>query len=371
MYPVSPAFLASVRQGGPRKTVIDLYYNQQLTRANIPITDWSVSSSDDSVLRTSGSCTVADPNLVPTLFNDDALLIPAGAELVIKTGFVYPGGVEELIPMGVFTVESVKWNDGRSSSVDVEFYDRAKVLERYNWLAPTDFSGRWISSVVSDLFTWSGSYITAPTFTGLVDQRLPGGSLYDSDRLESIKNISGIIGGEAFFDRNGKGVVQKIPNITSLTAATAAVWTVDAGSNGVLVSASKGLSRSGVFNAVIVYGAVPNEGTPQASARVKDEDPRSATYYNGPFGKVWEVRNVTELTNNTQCLNYANSLIAKTTGLVKSVDFQLVPNPALDVGDIILVKYYNGSQELHIITSFDLSNDSMSAKTRSIQWVVG
>lgn len=371
MYPVSQDFLQTVRKGGKRKTVIDLYFNQLLTKSDIPVSSWSISSTSDSVIRSSGSCTLVDPLLVPTLFSDSSLIYPAGAELILRTGFQYTGEAEELIPMGVFTIESVTWKDGRSSEIQIEFNDRGKVPERVGWHTATDFSGKWASVVLQTLVNDTASYYTLQTVGTINDKRLPGGSVYDTDRNANIKTIAATIGAQVYFNRSGTPILTAIPQINSGTTASAAVWTIDAGENGVLVEAHKGLSRSGTYNGIVVFGAVPDSGTGQPWAIAIDNNPTSPTYFGGPFGTVWERLEDSTLTTRGQCQVVANARLAQATGLAKSVDFQLVPNPALDIDDIILIKYYDGSQELHILDSYSISPTEMSAKTRSIQYISG
>lgn len=372
MYPVSQDFLNTIRRGGIRKTVIDLYFNQLLTKKNIPVSDWSINSTSGNVIRSNGTCTIVDPLLIPTFFSDASLIIPAGAEIVIRTGFAYAGGAEELVPMGVFTIEAVSWKDGRSSEVQIDFNDRGKVIERYGWNAPKDFSGKLATAVLAELVNFTAPYYSLTTqMSGLSDYRLPGGSVLDNDRLDNIKTVAAGMGGQVYFNRFGNPILTRVPQIDPSTTASAAVWQVDAGTDGVLVEANKGLSRSDVFNGVAVYGAVPDEGKKQPFATVIDNNPNSPTYYGGPFGKVWERIEDSTLTTVTQCQKLASTTLAQRTGLAKSVDFQLVPNAALDVDDIILVKYYNGSTELHIIDSYDISPSGMSARTRSIQYISG
>src|SRR5690606_11417395 len=114
----------------------------------------------------SGSVTVADPDLFPTLDNP-TVLEPHGAEIVIRTGIVYPEGIgdlragisasdlaaqgaAELVPVGVFPIQSVSGSEAEGKIAKVDFYDRGRQLEDYAYIAPKDKGGQMILSVIEE-----------------------------------------------------------------------------------------------------------------------------------------------------------------------------------------------------------------------------
>jgi hypothetical protein len=207
--------------------------------------------------------------------------------------------------------------------------------------------------------------------------KIPGGAYEgDEDRWSMADSISNGLGGEIYFDVFGQAHCRPPPVITPDTDINQSVWTVaaDQGDNsGVLISAARSISRSGVYNAVIVNGSAPKEGDPVPSAVVYDLDPRSKTYWNGPFGKKTLRISNSNLTTAGMCQISAKSTLRNVLGLSRSVSFTSLCNPALEAGDIIKVIYSDNTIELHLIDSVSIplgsGSSKMTAQTRTINYV--
>src|SRR5690606_3912663 len=139
------------------------------------------------------------------------------------------------------------------------------------------------------------------------------------------------------------------------------VWDVTHGRDGVLVSMARELSRDGVYNAVGARGEGADTEVP-IQAVVVDSDPRSPTYWHGPFGKVPRFYSSPLITDVAQAASAAASLLRKSLGLPYGVSFGTIVNPALEPFDPIRVTY-PGRVERHIVETLTIPLTAGAAMT--------
>lgn len=381
MYSVSDRFLNTIRKSGKRKTVVDVYRDSLKVLSDLPVVSGSLKVDRDGRTRRSGSMVVGDPTLFPR-FNSD-LLAPYSTEVVIKQGLTYTDGSEELVPLGVFIVNDVNADEATGLIPSIEFFDRAqRVFETSTHViegTEKTLSGMTVSAALESVLLYPapgwphsplwGLYID-PTLT---NPRIPGGQFDGyTDRWQLVLDLVEMIGAECYFDRSGTAVVKPIPGITADTTSADAVWIVNCGENGVMLSAEQRITRDDTYNSIVMLGATPDGTTRQARAIVYDLNPASLTYWHGPFGKKTLRLQNERLVTDSQCLIAAQAKLKEALGLAKHVHFGSLCNPALDDGDIILLVYPDGTEELHILDSFDVpfGDGKMTATTRTIQLAV-
>lgn len=351
MYAVSADFSRLIRESGVRKTVADVYYDGEMIASGLAVSDGSIRIELDGQVRRSGSITVADPRLVPTL---TSTLSPLGTEIRIRQGVIFPNGTEELIPVGVFRLDVTSWSELDRVST-IQLYDRSKALQA-ELPSPHSRSGQLAKSVIIDFLEWFYPSLAPINPAGvfdpsLVDYRLPGGHVFESsNHWDPVVELARNMGGRLYFDVDGS---PRCDPIEELSDVSTYVETIDAGPSGVLIEADRTYSREGVYNSVVVIGASTTGGAIPRSV-VYNLDPGSPLRYGGPFGKTGIVINDSALTTETQCFKRARTELARYTGLSYSLDFSSVPNPALDVGDVIRAIYPDGSFELHQINDLTL-----------------
>lgn len=368
--PVSSTFLQSLQQTRTMVAQADLYYDGQLVLANLNISSWRLTVDRNSDSHRSGSIVLAEPTLIPTLSNT---LSPYGVELWLRVGFAYPNGTSELVPVGVFPIETTQWKDAIAGAIpSVQIFDRQKSVDRDAALTSSSRGGWLAQTLLHDLIYDALKGGIQPTIQfsfdpSLPNPRLPGGVMWDGSRWGLVKTCAQAMGADVYFDPMGNVRVLPVPVMTSTTKGSDAVWSVAAGVN--LVDASRSVTRTGVFNAVAVYGSVPNGSTAQPVGFAYDLDTTSATYYNGPFGASSTKINNPLLTTDFQCYQAAGAILASVTGRARNLSFSCLGNPAMETGDLILVKFADGSMELHLIDSFTMSNaGDCSAATRTVQY---
>ena len=376
MFPVSGRFLDAIR-GGQYRLVLqaDVYYSGNYV-TTIPLTGGSVTIDRTAHVRRSCSVTIGNPAFIP-LFTASALS-PYGSELRIYMGIEYPSEVFDLVPMGIFEVYSITWDEQSGSLPTVTGYDYGKKIDDAVLAHAVDRSGY---DAMNLLAAFIQNEVEADLIidSTLQTYNLPGGTSMDGNRWDLIQQVLDPMGAEGFFDVHGNFIVQPVPSVTAATTDDDVDWTIDCGADGVLVSAQHTISREGVYNFVTATGTSTNDTGDPPIGYAADTNPTSPTYWgpsssipNGPFiftpfGDVVLRYENSNMTTNAQCAAAAQAQLAGVIGVNKSLDLSAIPNPALDAGDIVKVVYQDGRFEYHLIDTIniDLTGSSMTATTRS------
>lgn len=393
MQSVSAKFLSALRGPYRASTTADLWYNQALVISGLPIVDGSITVDRTSKTRRSGSVTIGDPTFFPTFANSP--LAPYGAELNIKWSILYPDGSSEAVSLGWFRIQDVSQETAPGQSNGglpiVDFFDRSQAVDDASFLDPIDRGGWGVKSLLTHLVQDVLPYASVTFAAGLTDGIVPGGVTFDGSRWDAISSCAGYLNADAYFDVTGNVTVVPVPALTQSTPTSAAVWNMDAStsaaiaagasSSGVLVSAKRSVSRSGVYNCVSCYGQASGSNSPPVGYAC-DTDPRSPTYF-GPtpnfgnpvtgsaFGaQLYRYQN-NLMTTSAMCTAAAQTQLNNFLGLARSLSFSTCPNPALEAGDITQVIFPDGKTELHLLDTFTIPlgpSASFSGSTRTLTY---
>lgn len=299
--------------------------------------DGDVQLDGTADIRATIDCTVAaeDPDTGLLLWpeRDDSVLTPYGGhELFAERGIAYGGGAIEYVSLGYFRIDSVDQANAPDGPIALGGKDRmahivdSKITEMIQF-ASTDTYGDVVSQLVVDAYPdavieWDDDTEFDPIGRSiLVDQ---------GPRYPQIHEVITGVGKVMYFDHRGVLLIRNPPEIGR------PLWTVSRGAEGVLVSASRSLSREGVYNGVLATGEAVDIEEP-ASALVVDDDPDSPTYWGGPFGKVSREFSSPLLTSAAQCALAGATVLRRSTGLPYNVDFSAIPNPALEPEDVLAI----------------------------------
>lgn len=382
MFPTSKRYLSAIRTGSNRKTVVDVFYGGVYVRT-LPVASGTVNLDRSSLVMGSGSLVVGDPDLIPTYANSS--LAPYAIELTIRTG---PAGAnwEELVPLGIFRLQNTNWTEAGGRIPTVEFFDRSQGLQEANFLAPIDRSGYSIKSTIATFIKdiYPNSVVTFCD-DGPIEQRLPGGTIFQESRTDAIQTCLGLLNSEGHFDEYGNFFVVDIPHLEQSTPWTDAVYEIAPGEFGTLADATRGVSRDGVINGVTVFGATTEAGV-QFVGQAFDTDPQSPTYFGTPtlnaaglvtatkgnstFGMATAQLTNDSLMSNDACTAAAQAYLNDHLGMSRSLSITCCSNPALRPGDTILVRFLDGSGELHIIDTMaiPLAEGDMTITTRALTY---
>lgn len=370
MRPVTNSFLNTVR--GPHKAVVRarlvwpwvVGVNPAGAGPPLGVIDGDVTFDVNSDVNGTASLTLDQP------FEN---INPYAHEVYLERGVQYANGVTEYVGLGYFRVNSVEdtyisRDDFDGAAIKVSCEDRMANLRDARVVSPIQFgSGASVSSVldflVQDVMPGvSTVYDTTNWPGGTASTTLLGSDhVVDQDRLKFIQELVLAYGKICYFDYAGRFVVKDAP-----TNSGATIFDINAGLNGVLVSASRTISRDGVYNGVVATGEAAGEAPPVYGIALED-DPLSPTFWGGAFGKVPMFFTSSFLVTSGQCSNAAANILATRHGLPYTVKLGMVPNPALEAWDLVKVTYAEGLNENHIIDTITYSlaiDGEMQIQTR-------
>ena len=348
MYDVSATFLDTVRNGGGEwYGYVEAFYNGALitlpdgsTRLPLRVDGQNQVGVDGSTpgVRRTGGLTLAKQ---PGLWN---LLAPLGTELKAYTGIRYLSGDTEVVPQGVFVVDTQQMDVTPSGDLQITAPDRWVKIQRAKFLAPrasvpTQTLRQAIATLITEVV--GGSVTDTSTSTATV-----GAQTWDQDRAQAIQDMATAGSLDVFFDRDGNPVIRDAPVLQS-----SAVWSVDAGPDGAMITADRQRDRQRTYNMIVLTGT-PNDGTaPFGPWVVWDNNPNSPTYAGpggpgglgsvplpstaGPFGQVPMFYSSPLIRSTSQATAVGQTLLAKVSGLNAQVNATSVPNVALDDGDTV------------------------------------
>ena len=347
MYPVSDRFLARLAESHSPITRVQLFLTDGRV-VDLDHTGGSITVDRAQAIRRTCTVTIADPTLIPRTPTDQ--LATYGSRLRISRGVNYGDGSTELVPLGVFRLDSVDGdvNDG-----------------------PANLQGKDLSVCVQDdkftsTYTATGTVVGA--ITALIKRSLPdadilsqitdtsiGSRAFDvqADPWAGCQEIAAAAGAEVYCNADGVFVISTLPDLTT----TPPVWAIEAVDGGVYIKASRAMSSDKVFNGVLASGENTADNVPPVSYLATDSDPGSPTYWGGPFGRRPDFYSSSTLTSVNACAQAANLRLAQAKAPNATGDISSLPNPALEPGDIVRVTHQDGSRELHQVASFSVPLD--------------
>lgn len=356
MYPVSDLFLQTLRDSHAIEHRVDAYRAGVLTLANVPISDGSVNVDSGSQIRRTLSLKIADPALDPG--NDpDAVLAPYGAELHVRTGIRFPNGTIEWVPLGWFRVEQVAISS--SDTLALSASDRAAYIKDARFSVLASVTSNTIPTEIARLITTARPGTVVDDLTG--STAATPNVFWEQERWPAINDLADAIGADVYFTPEGDAVIAPVPAIDDPP-----VWWVDAGETGVMIESATETTREGTYNAVIASGEAAE--TAPVTATVVDDNPSSPTYYDGPFGKKPYFYTSPFITTTAQATSAAQAILDRVRGMSRQLTLTSVPNPALEGGDVIRVRFADGSVETHLVDAFSIPlnpDGSSSITTRS------
>ena len=347
MYPVSDRFLARLAENHTPVTRVQLFLTTGEV-IDLEHTGGSVTVDRSQAIRRTCTVTVADPGLIPRTATDK--LATYGARLRIARGVEYGDGTSELVPLGVFRLDSV---DGDVSD------------------GPVNLQGKALEACIADdkfteTYTATGTVVGA--ITALIERTLPdadvistivdtpiGSRAFDveADPWAGAQEIAAAAGAEVYTNADGVFVIATLPDLLTATP----VWAVEATEGGVYVSGNRAMTSDNVFNGVLARGENTTDDAPPVSALIVDNDTGSPTYWGGPFGRRPKFISSSTLTTVNACAAAASLELAKAKAPNASGDISSLPNPALEPGDVLRVAHPDGIRELHQVASFSVPLD--------------
>ncbi|MET9150083.1 DUF5047 domain-containing protein [Streptomyces griseoflavus] len=347
MYPVSDRFLARLAESQHPATQVQLLLTSGQV-IDLDHTGGSVTVDRGQAIRRTCTVTVPDPSLIPRTPTDQ--LAVYGARLRVSRGVEYGDGSSELVPLGVFRLDSVG-GDVSEGPVTLQGKGLEACVADDKFTVPYRVAGT-VTSAVTELVR--RSLPGADIVSEIADQPI-GTRVFDveADPWAGCQEVAAAAGAEVYANADGVFVIRVMPDL----ATADPVWAVEAGEGGVYVSGSRAMTSDGVHNAVLARGENTTDGIPPVSYLAVDDDPGSPTYWGGPYGHRPFFYSSPTLVSVGACQLAAQLKLKAAKAPTASGDISSLPNPALEPGDVIRVTHPDGSRELHQIASFSVPLD--------------
>lgn len=325
--------LASDRGGGLQaRWVADLMYDGDRRLQDLQIEAPNITWDATRFVVASGSIRVvwADAfgsSMIPTQIGD--WFSPFGGELQLDL-IISAGQFSERIPQGRFIIEGVpdaedrrmlfqdRWvNPGQVFTLDIA--DRLAKVKRDEFRYPTRATS---NSAWQEIQSITGF----PIIRSTPDATVPASIAYEGEKDTILNKLFDLMESWPYLSTDG--------NLTALPKA----WGPPVDKIRGVVSKPISMSAETTYNVVVVEGKDPNGDPIYASVEVADGFLRVRNADGGasPFGqKVY--RYASEfLTTYPQCLNYANTLLARVSRLRGVVRRVVEPfNPLRELGDVL------------------------------------
>lgn len=309
----------------------DLLWGGQVRVSDLPVTDVSVTEEASAETLRSVRLTMADPgDLVPK--NAGSKLAPYGSEIAIYGGR-FESGERTLYPGGVFRIDrsSVVHNEGLTVSLAGK--DRSVSVDAGGfWVTSTVQPGDNIVDAITAILT--KSLPDVPTNFASGTHTAPVLLVWEEGESpwQACRELAASIGMEIFFDPSGTCVLRRVPNAWSTTPVAKYV----VGEEKVL-SVARDFDAQEGYNRYVVIGQDANRNPVRGVA--KDDDPKSVTYYGGPFGKRSHppIRDE-KVGTSAQAEEAARSLLNRDRGGTDEVELELLPDWQRTAGDVVLIQ---------------------------------
>lgn len=358
---VTDSFKAALKRSHTFAVHADLLLAGVAQNLAIEINSGSVTLDRTREIRGSCDLTIKGVGLIPT----DAFspVTPFGAELQLFRGINLSTG-PELVSLGIFGIQDVT-TDEQGGTLQISGLDRAQRVK------DADFEATVVipkgTNYATAIQTVIGGGVPGILYLFATTTAVTPVLVFDADteggRWAAAQQMATSIGMDLYFDADGRCVMQPVPDPTADPVAN-----LYDGPDGVLVTASKAWSRADSYNAVIAYSSNPTSSGAIPRAIVRDNDPTSPTYYFGPFGKKPRRYSSPLITSQTQAVNAAAGLLRQVLGVAQSLDLSVVPNPALEPGDVVAVRRQKlAIDEVNVLDSLTIGLDSSGAMTAGVR----
>jgi hypothetical protein len=346
MYAVSSRFLQTLPTSHSMIARADVHYAGALLKADLPIADGAVTIDRGSKIRRSLALTVSDPKFLP--WNAIDPLAVYGQSLVVSRGIRYANGLAEMVPLGTFRIDEPQG--------DVHF-------------GPVTLTGKSSECyIIDDKFltpkTTRGYANCVDAISALIRETLPDAVIVNAtaggrnpavavttwdanaDRWDAVQQIALAMQADIYVDALDQFVITDVPEVLS----SRVVWDINEGEGGTLMSASRQMSRTAVYNAVVASGENTASNSVPVSAVAYDSSPSSPTRWGGPFGRVPKFISSSLWTTTGACQAAADYALFDAIAPNVATSIDSVPNPALEGGDCLRIGYEK-RKELFILQS--------------------
>lgn len=359
---VSDLYRAAIAAPHEPYSRVEVWSQGMQLHTGVPILKGSVDATLTS--RVARKCTVTVANeWYPVDVGD--LLAPAGNELRVFKGLFYGNGAVEEFPAFRGKISETPMND--DGTVQIKAEDRAAEVAENGFTAPA------VSVVgarnVAEIQRLIREGVEDAEFGESINPQVTVPALvWDEDRAKACDDLATAVNALWYPLADGRFVIRSIP----WTQAGEPVLTLrDAGPErvgGQIVKAVPVRSRSDIYNVVVVVGGRADGAAPVV-AIARDENPASATYWRGPFGRRVKRIKVQEALGQAQAQAMADTWLKRYIAMAETWKLSIISDGSIELGDVVQLET-RGRQVVQVVTGFKLplttKEGDMSVTTRAL-----
>lgn len=259
-----------------------------------------------------------------------APLAPFGQRVYVRHGIRYPDGSEELLPLGWQQIQSTdpEYLTGalRTTGQSLEV-----ILEESKLTQPRQPPSG--ATFLSELKALVGTRVlfTQTLPAGVTNRAIPKDRVWEGSRLEALSDLAAAWPVRLKVDDQGVLRILRVVDELSRTP----VVTLRTGERGVVASWDAPNSREELYNAVFARGEEEAGDARAVAGYAYDTDPKSPTFYGGPFGERPLEYASPLLTTKAQAEKAARTLLNRRLRRTRTVSVELVPDARLQVDDYV------------------------------------
>jgi hypothetical protein len=312
--------------------------------ADLKVAGGSIGKDASAWPRTTAALSVAD-----TAPHVAQLCTPFGARVRIYRGVGYPDNTTELLLLG--DLDIVKSRFARpDGTLELDLADPAAAVAGDVLPGPLPKGNILVGDLIQSILAntaYYGSHTltsTAP-YADLI--RTPADYVLDGDKWDAIEQLADSVSAECWFTPARAPLLRPEPVLKA--TADAALYALDGGT---VTAISSELVRAP--NAVYLYGG-PDVAGKQIRGVAWDGAASSPTWVGGPYGRVGLVaQRPAPFGTLAQANTAATNMLSRVQRAVRTVELECVPNPALEPGDTVELRFAGGAKEKHLITAVEI-----------------
>lgn len=361
MQQVSSSFLAEIAKSHTVFSYADLVTPNGQTQ-RLTITSGSVTIDQTATVRRSCTLNALDPTGALTPLSSTSPLAPYGSELKLYRGVKYTSGqlsgTTEVVPLGTFRISDASTQETVSgvSGVNIQGYDLSRTIARDSFTEPyTITAGTNLVSAIQALVTRTVPGVTFDAFSSTAT--MSADTTYDSstDPWSVVGDLATAAACEAFFTATNSFRIAPPIDIDHLPAPA---YSYVKGETCTMQELDVDFNDEPGYNGVIVIGQSTGTDTAPVRSVAWDDNPSSPTYYLGPYGKVPQVLDNSNVTAQSDADAAAKAALNLVLGFISQLTITAAVNPALDVDDVIQVtSAESGVNSTYAIQSINIPLD--------------
>lgn len=300
---------------------------QQTSSSDLDVLTGSVVYDWDDATRSSLDLTIEDTDNLA--FHDmESLIDPFISTFIAQRGLALTSGATELITLGTYYADEAHLQGDVSGAPtwSIRAFDASGICQDHYdepvYIAPgTPFNEAIPRILLPKLSSIEFSIPSTPWGVPLTLLSI------DSDPWAEARRLAMASGYDLYFSRSNQCTAR--PATTSEQLAP--VWEYHDGANCEFFEPHRDLNAGSFPNVVVVQGT--NPATANVIGIARDVDPLSKTY----VGNFTRVRTFSSelVTSSEQATAMASYLLSKLLGPQDEVGMMTVPNPLIDVGDLV------------------------------------